>query len=64
MKKKKKKSSYFKVQNEEEIFQLFSSSFLPRLSATFQIFSKCHFPNFQKIFKSHQEGEMWVMSKF
>ena len=51
-KKKKKKSSYFKVQNEEELFQLFSSSFLPRLSAKFQIFSKCHFPNFQKNSKS------------
>ena len=46
--KKKKKSSYFKVQNEEELFQLFPSSFLPRLSATFQIFSKYHFPKFSK----------------
>ena len=49
------KFSYFKIQNEE-VFLLFSSSFLPRISSTFQIFSKCHFPKFSKISKSHQEG--------
>ena len=36
--KKMKKSSYFKVQNEGELFQLFSSSYPSK--------TKCHFPKF------------------